>query len=147
MFLFRVRRQLVSFIEFSHILKKKKKKKKLLLNYVLTCSPFGYIGSLVFYAKFSHMSKKKRKNFFEPHDGSISLRWNTRKTWYVTLSAIIVLGEYHYEIVATRRQCYRMKANIIVRHYNQKECKVTMKANIIVRMSLGISKMWFLSRL
>ena len=119
---------------------KKKKKKKLLLNYVLTCSPFGYVGSLVFYAKFSHMSKKK-KLFFEPRDDSISLKCNTGKTWYITLSAIIVLGEHHYDIVTIRRQCYRMKANVIVRHCNQKECKVTMKASIIVRMSLGISKM------
>ena len=84
---------LVSFTEFSHILKKKKspselridlipfqvrrqlgiiywvqshpKKKNLILNYVLTCSPFKYAGSLVFYAKFSHMSKKnKNKKLF-----------------------------------------------------------------------------------
>ena len=76
-----------------------------------------------------------------------SLSSATQATWYVTLSTITILGECHYEKVATRRQCYRMKENIIVRHCNQKESKVTMKANIIVRMSLGISKMCFLSNL
>ena len=91
----------VSFTEFSHILKKKK---KTLLNYVLTWSPFEYVGSLVSFTEFTHIFKKKKKkksprklldkkNFLEPRDDSISLKCNTSKTWYVTLSAIIVLGE------------------------------------------------------
>ena len=65
----------------------------------------------------------------------------TQATWYVTLSTITILGEHHYEKVATRRQYYHMKANITIRHCYQKECKITMKANIIMKMSLGISKM------
>lgn len=72
-----------------------------------------------------------------------SLSSATQATWYVTLNAIIVLGEHHHEKVATKRQCYCMKAKITIRNCYQKECKVIMKANIIVRMSL-ISKMCFL---
>ena len=80
---------LVSLTEFSHILKKKspfelrvdlipfwvhrqlgitywvqshpqKKKKNPLLNYVLTWSPFGYVGRLVSFTEFSHILKKKK---------------------------------------------------------------------------------------
>ena len=80
---------LVSFTEFSHIFKKnspfelrvdlipfwvrrqlgiiywvqshlQKKKKNPLLNYVLTWSPFGYIGNLVSFTEFSHIFQKKK---------------------------------------------------------------------------------------
>ena len=55
---FRVRRQLgIIYWVQSHL---QKKKKNPLLNYVLTWSSFGYVGSLISFTEFSHIFKKKK---------------------------------------------------------------------------------------
>ena len=133
------------FSHYSWKCSQKKKKKKKTLNCVMTWSPSR--DTLAAWHSMLSLVTCPKKNFLEPRDDMISLKCYTGKTWYATLSAIIIWGELHYEKVAIRRQCYCMKANITIKHCYQKECKVTMKANIIMRMSLGISKMWYLSRL